>query len=338
MHSVILKTFSNSQHTIQVLTGFQMLQAQGILNIELVRENREDVPHPHFVEAIVDGKRIAFDTADGYENMEAMNRSLADKELLLYFKRSFSGKINQQLSPECAKKLRPLGLYYYTTYDGSVLGRGGETGLRRNLKILMGKDMPMCVHEFENRSWDKCHAEPKILFTVRLWNPDTAKAEADREERAQINELRLGVIRELKKKYPRQFFGGVSADAFSESTCPELILPSSITKRRNYIRRMKNCDICISSMGLHASIGNKFAEYIAASRAIVCEKMAYEAPGDLTEWKNYLSYSSVEECLEKVDYLLAHRDQIVQMQQANHAYYTKYLRPDRMIQNALEQL
>lgn len=338
MLPVELRIFTKSQHTIQVLTGFQMLQKQGVISLTVKKEQRNDIPHPHFIEAVVDGTLIAFDTADGYENSEKLEQYLSNEDVKLYFKRSFSKEINQKLPLACAQKLRPLGLYYYTTYDGSVLGRGGETGLRRVLKLLAGKDMPMTVREFENRRWNTCHETPRILFVARLWDPGTAKTEEDRGERATINSLRVGVVRHLREKYPGQFFGGIQENDFAKSICPELMLPSNITKRRNYIRRMKNSDICITSMGLHASTGNRFAEFIAASRAVVCERMVYEAPGNLAEGINYLSFSSVEECVQSVEYLMQHRDKIVQMQQANHTYYLNFLRPDQMILNALKQL
>lgn len=41
---------------------------------------------------------------------------------------------------------------------------------------------------------------------------------------------------------------------------------------------VKESDICITTTGLHRSIGWKFAEYIAASKAIVTEKLNY-SPG-----------------------------------------------------------
>jgi len=338
MIPVTVRIFSRSQHTIQVLTGFHMLREQGFVDLDIEKETREGIPHPHFIEAIVNGKLVAFDTADGYENIDGLEGYLSNPDLVYYFKRSFSGEINKKLPNDCAVKIKPLGLYYYTTYDGTVLGRGGEKGLKRYLKIWMGKDMPMSVEEFENKRFNICNNNPRILFTVRLWNPDTAKTESDRAERHYINDLRLGIIQKLKNKYPQQFFGGVQEDEYSKVVCPDLILPSSITKRRNYIRRMKKCDICISSMGLHASIGNKFAEYIAASRAVVCEKMAYEAPGNLAEGVNYLSFSTVDECVKHVEYLLNHKEKIIEMQKANHDYYLHYLRPDKMILNAINQI
>jgi len=64
---------------------------------------------------------------------------------------------------------------------------------------------------------------------------------------------------------------------------------SNLSNRRNYLEVMKQSDICISSMGLHQSIGWKTGEYIAASKAIINESFHYKVVGDFQIGKNYLS-------------------------------------------------
>jgi hypothetical protein len=89
---------------------------------------------------------------------------------------------------------------------------------------------------------------------------------------------------------------------------------------------MHGSDICIGSMGLHKSIGWKTGEYVAASKAIINEKLKYEMPGDFKDGINYISYNTVNECFNAVDYLISNPDIVYKMKCANHRYYKKYLK------------
>ena len=99
---------------------------------------------------------------------------------------------------------------------------------------------------------------------------------------------------------------------------------------------MQNADICIGTMGLDESIGWKTAEYIAANRALVHEKFKFELPGDFEVNRNYLEFSSAQECLEKVQFLVDHLDYLYEMKRANEKYYREYLRPDKQLWNAIQ--
>lgn len=63
---------------------------------------------------------------------------------------------------------------------------------------------------------------------------------------------------------------------------------------------MYSSDICIGSMGLDESIGWKTAEYVAAGKAIIHEKMSYQIPYGFNKDTNYLEFSSADECIEKL--------------------------------------
>ena len=101
---------------------------------------------------------------------------------------------------------------------------------------------------------------------------------------------------------------------------------------------VKNSDICIANMGLHRSNGGKLPEYVAASKAIISEKLHYEAPGDFANGKNYLEYQTVDECIGNIYYLMNNPHKRYQMMLNNFKYYHDYLRPDRIILNALYQV
>jgi hypothetical protein len=106
-------------------------------------------------------------------------------------------------------------------------------------------------------------------------------------------------------------------------------------EKRNYLRLMHNAQVGVATRGLEGSIGFKVAEYVAASKAIVTERINQNVPGDFEAGKNYLEFSTPEECVERVTRLFEDRDRLQAMMRENFSYYTHYLRPDAMILNTL---
>lgn len=173
---------------------------------------------------------------------------------------------------------------------------------------------------------------------TRLWNPEGNIDSRGFDECSMINSMRVDIIRRLSKIFSSSFVGGVSDSAFAREFAPDLILPKNITFKKNYLRLMKNTDICIGSMGLHKSTGWKTAEYVAADRAIVCEKLWYDNPGDFQDGRNYLMYETADECVDKILFLVNNPDEILKMSRANERYYSNYLCPDKLIMNAIMQV
>lgn len=169
--------------------------------------------------------------------------------------------------------------------------------------------------------------KPMILFSTRLW---------EGEENQGINTMRIGIIRALKGKYGKSFRGGLADSELARQIAPGLIISRLYTNKFSYLRRLHNSDICIASTGLHDSIGWKTAEYIAASKAIISEKLNYEVPGNWLKNKNYIEFDSVESCVMAVDSLVNNPDKIIDMQNANREYYLNYLKPDVLVARTLE--
>ena len=89
-------------------------------------------------------------------------------------------------------------------------------------------------------------------------------------------------------------------------------------------------------MGLFESIGGKTGEYVAAAKAIVNERLHYTVTGDFAEGIHYLSFETVEQCLDAVQKLVEDSQLRLAMKQANAEYYRNYLRPDMLVKNTLE--
>ncbi len=87
---------------------------------------------------------------------------------------------------------------------------------------------------------------------------------------------------------------------------------------------------------MHQSTGGKTAEYVAAAKGIVQEKLFYSDGGHFQAGQNYLEFMDAETCLAAVERLYTDRDLLYQMKLNNLLYYHKYLRPDMLIYNTLK--
>lgn len=354
-----LTLVSDSPHTYQVITGFIMLAREGIidLNIEVRPERVKQYPTQHIVEAVVGPTdvagmiRIAYDTLDGYNYpSDAIPLATFLANVDCYFKRSFASQRHHDL--EFASRILPLGLNYQVVTSHKVFSdilRYGpaKVGFRRRVKRLVTRYYKTySVEQFE----DVPHStsEPRILFATRTWNPGGENGETPDSsgikaaEREYINSMRAECIRLLRETYGSRFIGGFAATEYAQRHYPELILDDSLTKSANFLALMKRADICVASMGLHESNGWKLGEYVAASKAIVSERLRYSVPGDFTPGKNYLEFATPEECVANVAQLFGDEQETYRMKCENYRYYHQFVRPDRMVLNtlmcALEQL
>jgi hypothetical protein len=95
-----------------------------------------------------------------------------------------------------------------------------------------------------------------------------------------MNDLRAGCIRALRRRFGRQFLGGFQRSDYACKHYPDCVVDASVsTLRRDYLKCLKSYCIGIATTGLYDSIGWKFAEYAALSKAIVSEPLRFELPG-----------------------------------------------------------
>ena len=189
--------------------------------------------------------------------------------------------------------------------------------------------------EFEEPPVFKNSKDLRILFLTRLWSFNTEDPKKLDFLRG-INETRISLIRALRKRYGVAFCGGLRKTDLAMQMAPDLITTYRMTNRRNFLRLLHEHDICIASTGLHNSIGWKLGEYVAASKAIVSERLHYEVTGDFLPNKNYLEYCDVPQALSAVESLMSSPERVYQMKLENQRYYMEYLRPDAIVWNALK--
>lgn len=344
---------SASPHLQQLYTGFRLLQRSGFLRLS--QEFRvtpirygNDAPHLReaghaHLDAVVDGRlRLHFDTHDAHE--------IALGELDhcdFYFKRSYLPAAVGSLPANQRRKVLPLGLNYRVLPDVAdipAIRRGlSMAGISRG--TLSTIKQALDIHNrfgFQPRqsqmeSAPDLKAPPNVLFLVAAYDPydDPARSQEKIDDRISINETRARCIGLLKDALGPRFTGGFSRSRFTLENYPELVAHPESTSQDSYLRTLKAFPICVATTGLHGSTGWKLAEYVAFARAILSERLVYDTPGDFASGRNYIEFTSPEECVNGAVRLIEDTALRQQIMRNNAAYYQAYLRPDALVRNAL---
>lgn len=337
-YEVILHYFESS-HLNQIYEGFARLDKSGICNVRF-KKTIGNAQKPLLL-AQINGKNVIYDTLDGLnwidgksleENIQYFATNNFDIDY--YFKRSFT----EDLYPYINNRFQyyPLGLNYdiHSIYSPLSLNKIKEKILRNKITEYFFGKRYFVAEDFVQAPI--INSESKILFLVRLWDPTPYRGSYLYDEWMQLNMKRIAYVKKCREKYGEQFIGGIKQDEFSMKMCsPDLILPETMTRKQRFLEEVKKSNICIATTGLHNSIGWKFAEYVAASRAIVTEPLNYRLPGNIAEESNYLEFIDEESLIKSIDRLLSDRTLLLKMMRCNHNYYLNNMQPDKLILNTL---
>ena len=148
--------------------------------------------------------------------------------------------------------------------------------------------------------------------------------------------MRAACIRALKEQFGDQFVGGLYPSREAKQDFPDLVLTNEEIYKYRYLQTVKNSQICIATRGLNGSIGWKLTEYVAAAKAIVSESLLYQVPGEFLPGKNYLEFSSPEECVRNVQRLMDEPELRYSLMKNNFDYYHAYVRPDVLVWNTIQ--
>lgn len=332
-------------HLYQLIAGFSILEQEGIITTKF--EIGDFGLNYNMMEVIInDNIRVLYDVNDGYDNLiegsyiEFMDNILSNYDIC--FKRSFSEEYNKKLKN--GYKIRPLGLNYMVTIKGNFAHKPVKFDPQKEKIKKIIRALPLSqyynnkylINRFEQEPI--YNENPKILFMARLWDENLDIRDKKNEERVYINNTRIKCLEKCKKEFGDIFTGGLSADSYSLSRYSNLVIKNKeLTRRDKYLKLMHSHDICIATTGLHESIGWKFGEYVAASRAIVSEKLNYELPGDFSIEKNYLDFKNVDQCIDNIYTLLKDHKARYEMMKNNYKYYQDYVKPNKLILNTIMQ-
>jgi hypothetical protein len=333
--------YIKSPHLSQLYVGFERLRKLGFLDYSFNKLKIEYDQKPLLSVRLNKRYNVIFDTLDGFnwidgtidENLNYFSNNIkAD----FYFKRSYNKLINDYSLKNC--KVYPLGLNYHI--EDHITSKNFKEIFKNFIKNnnLLRKTFKVSRSSFgvdDYEYYPSAYDDTKVLFLARLWNPQEVKLQYLKEEREKINRDRINCILACREVFKENFMGGIQNDSFSNRFDRKLLAPYSLTNKGSFLNAIKNHNICVATTGLHNSIGWKFGEYVAASRGIVTEPINYNLPGGFEEDKNYLTFRNEQELINQITYLMSDKKKLFEIMNNNYLYYNNYLKPERLIMNAL---
>ena len=358
---VELVAWSNIGHLQQLYAGLATLHKNGVIQLrqrlEKAPTSDPDAP-PHLrgsvfahCSVIVNGVcHVYFDMHDSWEiNESALHRHH------LYFKRSFYPQ-RFRSRPDLLAKLRPYGMNYEVLADGldrfalrrSALSSGWREFVRSAVRACGWASLLRFDPAVSKLEADVPESSVNgILFMARAWDP-SADADLDPElepgdidseralDRDAINDMRAECIRALRRAFGTHFVGGLAPTRYATQKYPDVVLPAGMNRKSHYLGLLRRSAIGIATAGLQGSLGWKIGEYVAFSRAIVSERIDVALPGVFEAGRNYLPFSTPQECVERVHKLFVDVQARNAMMLANRTYYLDYLHPQRVAARAVQ--
>ncbi len=296
---------------------------------------------------------------DRFSVMLYVSKSLGDRKLVYFdlrdtpifrkpallelcdicFKRSYQNQYINELPKEYRQKIRPYGLNYACSFPSGIrnlvsMSRRGFRDaawlLRREMKrIGLFRRLPR-IERFELPPYRSFTG--KVLFLTRTWSPESTRM--DRGALEKLNNFRANIIRLLRSTFGEKAVVGFADTLYARRNYPDCITNLDTT-RRNYIRIMRECDVAVTSIGLHTSTGWKLPEYLAASKAVVTEPLQNSLPTPLVQGENMLTYSTPEECVDAVSMLLEDKEMSSKFRHNNYLYYRNEVEPSAHVYKRL---
>lgn len=349
-----LLCLSSAEHLSQIFTGFGLLERQGLVRVHLTRlpgYATGPLSSPKLRVIVNKNIKVIYDTFDG-EEIDRNELAWCD----FYFKRSFNRVYLSNFAETESRKIFPLGFNYslYGPGDYSLVRLlFGLFSLRswadiKKISASFFRLTPLsCFLKTSSGRSNAFYSKfenlpnfvnmPRIVFFTRLWSLERMKNNILRDERDAMNQMRVAIIRKMKRNFGDCFVGGLEPTEFSNRFFRDCVVQElGIVYKKNYLQLLRNSSIGIATTGLMKSNGWKIAEYIAGAKASVSEKLFFEVPGDFQETKNYLSFGSPDEAVEQAGNLMENPRLRYEMMVRNFAYYHLYLRPDFFIWNTLK--
>lgn len=344
---------SISPHIQQLYTGLLMLHRRRVLTLtqrprttaisyHSDAPHLRDAGHAHADVVVNSQTRIHFDTHDS-PDVAIGELDATD----FYFKRSYSPTSITSLPASQREKILPLGLNYNVLPDGFDI-----YALKRRLRLARSLRQRMAAFKFAldvnnvfgfqprmrvMQSRPVPGTQPRVLFLVAAYDPydGSARSAQNREETVLRNETRARCIALLRKELGSRFMGGFTPSRFALERYGKLVVTQVSTTQEGYLRALRDYPICVATTGLHGSSGWKLAEYVAFSKAIVSETLQYAVPGEFEPNRNFLEFTSAEQCVQASVRLIEDADLRRALMHNNERYYHACVRPDSLVLNAL---
>lgn len=330
-------------HAFQIIAGFALLERSGLvdLSVEFRPETRNMFPSTFLVQAEIEGRiKVAYDVHDAgeFEHPEHAEKYLSEVDF--YFKRGYDPRLYD--TGPFSEKVHPLGFNYlviarHPFFLNRMLAHPARS-FRTTLGHFVGYES---AHYFGiggpylDRFEDvprRVISRPKVLFFTRTYGDRHFVQEHERDE---LNETRASCIRLLRKEFGDAFRGGFKPTKEALMLYPDCVVKRSVIAKNHYLKAVREADICVTTRGIVESNGWKMAEYIAASKGIVSERLRHVVPGDFLPDRSYLSFETPEQCVTETVRLATTPSLLEEMRWRNHRYYQRFLRADQLVLNTL---
>jgi hypothetical protein len=334
-----------------ILAGFAMLAREGRIRLELevvpaapVRTHGpwylRDKDRPLARLEVGGGGSAVIDTHDSFE-VEEDDLACHD----LYFKRSLAPASLRRPGGARLRALAPLNDVRCDHRDTFELrselaaATSGAARLRTLLQWHARWAAARALDRGGRPAWSRMHAPPqpgqpgRVLLMAGLWDPAAVPAidTAKRQEWEAINRQRVECVRALRAAFGPRFDGGIRPCGFARRFAPDVLLPDERHgSQREFLRRVREHPVCVTSTGLHGSNGWRLAEFVAFSRAIVSEPLRHVLAGEFDAGTHFLEFTTPGECVAQVARLLGDAAEREAMAERNWAYYQHWQRPDRL--------
>lgn len=223
MQNISLRLISDQKHNSQIVTGFLMLGDAYCVELknEIRRNPKGQYSIPHIVECEYHGKKIAYDTSDGY--FTGIENWVPKYDF--YFKRSYSRDRNLQLfGKELSKHIFPLGFNYFVTCPGNPYGATPKNWKTYGRMIQGRKENSYFTPDrFVAKDCDG----QGVIFLTRLWEPEVHLSNAVNAQREKINTMRIEILRKLKEELGNKFVGGLYPGSYEQKMAPDLLVPKA---------------------------------------------------------------------------------------------------------------
>lgn len=278
------------------------------------------------------------------------------------FKRNFQpGIIAAAVPAGFRDKILPAGLAYqvrsshdhhrwllYTAACLHTLKHMRQSGVRRLRHDLLAplghaylwkmrrhwRTPPVAFYERNTRATP----EALVYFQTRAFDPDPRLANHLDQvvaSKLEVNRSRIALILALRSALGPAFRGGLVADPFARAHHPEVLstLPSA---QAVHLEMVERAQVVVYSNGLCGSPAFKLAEFLAAGKCIVAERLACELPAPLRDGEHLVWFDHPEECAAHCRALLADPQRCRRLGAAARRYYDTHVAPHRSALRMIE--
>lgn len=353
---------SYCEHLLQIYAGLYALQEAGAI---LVRQRFGAEALRRRLGGMADAKLLSPEAGALVVDIEGAGLVLFDvrddaagwmalaERLVLYAKRSFRSGAYGADGHGTTAKFVPLGLNYAVSLERAgvqellrCIAQVDRSSLsRKRLLVALARTIPGVGRALGIPTVGAVAAPPdpgmppRAIFLARTWQEAEVR---NPEEVGPLNEMRAGCIRALRTRFGERFLGGFAPSAHARAAYPDCVADAGVsTRRSHYLKRLRSFPVCVATRGLADSIGWKFAEYVALSKAIVTEPLRFEPPGPIAAGENYLEFDSPEACVQRVGELMEDGGARLRMMESNRRYHAEYGTPQaiagRVLDAALER-